>query len=246
MSDYQPNSLHSRPYASDAVGYNAGLRSFMLGTYRYMTIGLLLTAIVSYAVSLLSIQDGQLTNLGNMLFNSPLKWVVLLAPLGIVFFLSFRVHAMSFAAAQTTFWVYAALNGIALATIFMVYSPMAILKTFLVTSIMFGGMSIYGYTTKRDLTGIGNFLIMGVWGLLVAGIVNIFMQSPAIDFAVSAIAVLIFTGLTAYDTQKLKEVYYEVNGSEMVGKASIMGALTLYLDFINIFIHLLRLFGNRE
>ena len=182
-----------------------------------------------------------------MLFNSPLKWVVMLAPLAMVFFLSFRINSMSVGAAQLTFWIYAALMGLSLSSIFLVFTAQSITQTFFVTAAAFGALSLYGYTTKRDLTAMGSFLIMGVFGLIIAMIVNIFLQSSALRFAISAIGVLIFAGLTAYDTQKIKEMYYDARRrARSLGRKAIMGALTLYLDFINLFMFLLQFLGNRE
>ena len=175
-----------------------------------------------------------------------LKYVLMLAPLALVFFLSFKINSMSVLAAQTTFWVYAALVGASLSTIFLMYTDASIVKTFFITAAAFGSLSLYGYTTKRDLSGMGSFLIMGLFGIIIASIVNIFLGSPALDFAVSILGVLIFSGLTAYDTQKIKEMYYDGDDTDTAGRKAIMGALTLYLDFINLFMFLLRFLGNRE
>jgi FtsH-binding integral membrane protein len=170
----------------------------------------------------------------------------MLAPLAAVFFLSFRVHRMSVSAAQTTFWVYAALVGISLSSIFLVYTSASIVQTFFITAASFGALSLWGYTTKRDLSGMGSFLFMGLIGLILAMVVNIFLASSALQFAISAIGVLIFAGLTAYDTQQIKEMYYEGDGALVAGRKAIMGALRLYLDFINMFLFLLQFLGNRE
>jgi FtsH-binding integral membrane protein len=187
-----------------------------------------------------------LTEFGRVLYTTPLKWVVFLAPLGLVFFLSARVHKMSVNAAQTTFWIYAALVGVSIATIFMVYAHGSIARVFFVTAAAFGGLSLYGYTTKKDLSGWGSFLIMGVIGIIIAMIVNMFVGSSALQFAISVIGVLVFAGLTAYDTQQIKESYYEGDGEVAAGRKAIMGALSLYLDFLNMFLFLLQLFGSRE
>ena len=190
---------------------------------------------------------GTLTAFGAALYASPLKWVVMLAPLAMVFFLSFRVEKMSVAAAQTTFWVFAALMGLSLSSIFLVFTGESIVRTFFITAASFGALSLWGYTTKRDLTGMGSFLFMGLIGIIIAMIVNIFLQSStALQFAISAIGVLVFAGLTAYDTQKIKEMYYEGDGAAVAGRKAIMGALRLYLDFINLFLFLLQFLGNRE
>jgi FtsH-binding integral membrane protein len=172
--------------------------------------------------------------------------VLMVATLGLVFFLSFRIRTMSFATAQISFWAYAALMGLSLGSVFIVYQMPSITRIFFITAGTFAGMSIYGYTTKRDLTGMGSFLIMGLIGVILASVVNIFMKSDSLGFALSLISVLIFVGLTAYDTQKIKEMYLENDGFEVAGKKAIMGALALYLDFINLFLNLLRLFGDRR
>ncbi|RUY50637.1 Bax inhibitor-1/YccA family protein, partial [Mesorhizobium sp. M7A.F.Ca.CA.001.05.1.1] len=179
-------------------------------------------------------------------FGSPLRWVVMLAPLAAVLFLSFRVQSMSVSAAQTTFWVYAGLVGLSLSSIFLVYTTASISQTFFATAAAFGALSLFGYTTKRDLTAMGSFLIMGVFGIIIASVINIFLQSSALSFAVSAIGVLVFAGLTAYDTQKIKEMYFEGDSSDVAGRKAIMGALTLYLDFINLFMFLLQFMGDRR
>ncbi|SEH39924.1 hypothetical protein SAMN05216228_1003159 [Rhizobium tibeticum] len=223
-----------------------GLRSYMLRVYNLMALGLAITGVAAYLGFNFAVQDNQLTQFGVLLFQSPLRWVVILAPLAAVFFLSFRINRMSVAAAQTTFWVYAALVGLSLSSIFLVYTQSSITQTFFVTAASFGALSLYGYTTKRDLSAMGSFLIMGLFGLIIASIVNIFLASSALQFAVSVIGVLIFAGLTAYDTQRIKELYYEADGAEVAGRKAIMGALTLYLDFINLFMFLLQFMGDRK
>ena len=223
-----------------------GLRSYMLKVYNLMALGLAITGVAAYLGFNFAVQDGQLTQFGVLLFQSPLRWVIILAPLAAVFFLSFRINRMSVAAAQTTFWVYAALVGLSLSSIFLVYTQSSITQTFFVTAASFGALSLYGYTTKRDLSAMGSFLIMGLFGLIIASIVNIFLASSALQFAVSVIGVLIFAGLTAYDTQRIKEMYYAADGADVAGRKAIMGALTLYLDFINLFMFLLQFMGNRK
>ncbi|WP_064712538.1 Bax inhibitor-1/YccA family protein [Rhizobium bangladeshense] len=223
-----------------------GLRAYMLKVYNLMALGLAITGVAAYLGFNFAVQDGQLTQFGVLLFQSPLRWVVILAPLAAVFFLSFRIHRMSVAAAQTTFWVYAALVGLSLSSIFLVYTQSSITQTFFVTAASFGALSLYGYTTKRDLSAIGSFLIMGLFGLIIASLVNIFLASSALQFAISVIGVLIFAGLTAYDTQRIKELYYEADEVAVAGRKAIMGALTLYLDFINLFMFLLQFMGNRK
>ncbi|MBA4781620.1 MAG: Bax inhibitor-1/YccA family protein [Rhizobiales bacterium] len=235
-----------------------GLRSYMLSVYNYMAIGLAITGIAAYTIFSLAVANdpaqavGQfgngvyLTAIGAALWTGPLKWVLLLAPLGLVFFLSFRVHKMSVPAAQLTFWVYAALVGISLSSILAIYTGQSVVQTFFVTAAAFGSLSLFGYTTKRDLSGMGSFLIMGLFGIIIASIVNLFLASSALEFAVSVLGVLIFAGLTAYDTQKIKEMYLESDDATSQGRKAIMGALSLYLDFINMFLFLLRFMGNRE
>ena len=232
--------------AGTAAAIDEGLRSYMLKVYNYMGIGLVVTGLVAYFSNQAAVSNGQLTAWGELLYTSPLMWVVALAPLAFVLVLSFGINKLSVAATQATFWGFAAIMGLSLSSIFMVYTDASIAKVFFITAATFGAMSLYGYTTKRDLTGIGNFLIMGLIGLIIASIVNIFLASSMLEFAISAIGVLIFVGLTAYDTQKIKESYHESMGSDVLAKGAVMGALSLYLDFINLFMMLLRLFGNRE
>ena len=216
-----------------------GLRAHMLRVYNYMVLGLGLTGAVAYVVS-------QSETMMSAIFGTPLFWVVALAPLGLVFFLSARVHKMSFSSAQLTFWIFAGLMGLSLASIFVIYTGMSIAKVFFITAGMFGGMSLYGYTTKKDLSGWGSFLFMGLIGIIIASVVNMFLASSAMDFAISVIGVLIFTGLTAYDTQRIKQMYMESDSTDVAGKKAIMGALSLYLDFLNMFLMMLRLFGGRN
>jgi FtsH-binding integral membrane protein len=225
----------------------------MLRVYNYMAGGVLLTGIVAYltfsAAVVERVGPGRrgLTEFGQLIYTSPLKWVIMLAPLAFVFFLSFRVNKMSLGAAQIAFWAFAAVMGVSLSSIFLVFTGQSITQVFFVTAIAFGGLSLWGYTTKKDLSGWGSFLIMGVIGIIAAALVNLFLQSSALQFAISVIGVLVFAGLTAYDTQRIKDTYFEVmNDATLAGKAAIMGALNLYLDFINMFTMLLQLFGNRE
>jgi FtsH-binding integral membrane protein len=240
MAEFENQVLRSRTAtgAGDAA-IDQGLRSFLIGTYNYMTLGLGITGLVAYfAYS---------TGFFASIVGTPLVWVVMLAPLAMVFFLSFRINSLSPATAQVLFYVYSALVGLSLAWIFAAYVGADIVKVFFITAASFGALSLYGYTTNRDLTAMGSFLFIGLVGLIIAMIVNFFMQSSALDFAISVIGVGIFAGLTAYDTQKLKEMYYVTAGStEAAARASIMGALALYLDFLNMFLFLLRLLGNRE
>ena len=244
--------------AGTAAAIDEGLRSYMLKVYNYMGIGLVVTGLVAYfgnsfatttdpAQAVAQLANGQmLTSWGALLYTSPLMWVIAFAPLAFVLVLSFGINKLSGATAQLLFWVFAAVMGLSLSSIFMVYTDASIAKVFFITAATFGAMSLYGYTTKRDLTSIGNFLIMGLIGLIIASVVNIFLASSMLEFAISVVGVLIFVGLTAYDTQKIKESYSESSGAEVLAKGAIMGALNLYLDFINLFMMLLRLFGNRE
>ena len=229
-----------------------GLRSYMLKVYNYMASGVLVTGIIAllfFKLSVVTGGEGQiigLTSFGNAIYASGLKWVIMLAPLGIVFYMSFGIAKMSAAKAQTTFWIFAALMGMSLSSILLVYTGMSVTRVFFICSATFGAMSIYGYTTKRDLTKLGSFLMMGLVGIIIASLVNIFMKSSMMYFVISVLGVLIFVGLTAYDTQKIKNMYVANDSGEVVGKKAVMGALTLYLDFINLFIMLLRLFGQRR
>ena len=252
MANWSDPRTSAAPYATGVAGAatDAGLRSYMLSVYNYMLSGVLLTAIISLVVSqtsligyLFTVQE---TARGASIGPSLLGWVVMLSPLGIVMAMSFGQNRLSTATLQILFWAYAGLLGASLSTIFLQYSGTSIAQVFFGTAAGFGALSLWGYTTKKDLSGFGTFLIMGLVGLLVAMVVNIFMQSDTMSLIISALGVLIFAGLTAYDTQKIKSMYAYVGGTEMEGKAVIMGALTLYLDFINMFLFLLRLFGSRD
>lgn len=239
MAEFDRNIAAQGGTGARAQVIDQGLRDYMLRVYNYMASGLALTGIVAYL--------GYRSDFYAAIAGSPLIWVVMLAPLGVVFYLSARIHSISFSSAQTWFWVYAGLVGLSLSGIFYVYSGVSITRVFFITSGMFGAVSLYGYTTRQDLTGFGSFLFMGLIGVVIASVVNIFLASSALHFAISVIGVLVFTGLTAYDTQKIKEIYAESDGHEVAGKKSIMGALALYLDFLNLFLMMLRLMGgNRE
>jgi len=229
--------------AGSAAAIDEGLRSYMLRVYNYMGVGLVVTGLVAYFFNQW-VMSSEATF--NAVYGSPLMWVLALAPLAFVFALSFGIGKMSVAAAQLTFWAFATVMGLSLSSIFAVYTDASIAKVFFITAATFGAMSLYGYTTKRDLTNVGSFLFMGLIGIIIASIVNIFLASSALEFAISVVGVLIFVGLTAYDTQKIKESYSESYGADTLAKNAIMGALSLYLDFINLFMMLLRLFGNRE
>jgi len=229
-----------------------GLRAYMLKVYNYMTTGLLLTGVIAYffaKASIVTNEMGQIigvTQLGALIFTSPLKWVIMLAPLGFVFYLSARINKMSVSSAQITFWVFASIMGLSLSSLFIEFTQASIARVFFITSATFASMSLYGYTTKRDLTRLGGFLFMGLIGVIIASIVNIFVGSSALQFAISIIGVLVFVGLTAYDTQTIKNMYYQGDEESVGTKKALMGALRLYLDFINLFILLLQLFGQRR
>ncbi len=220
------------------AGFDAGLRRHMLSIYNYMASGILLSGVVA----MLFANSG----FAAKIVGTPLWWVIALAPLGFVFGMSLGANRMKTSTLQALFWGFCVVMGLSLSTIFLVFTGASIATTFVATSAAFAGLSLYGYTTKRDLSGMGTFLIMGVWGLLVAMLVNMFVQSSAMQFAISAIGVLIFAGLTAYDTQKLRAIYFQVAGSEFAGKAVVLGALNLYLDFINMFQFMLSFIGDRR
>ena len=241
MAEYDRQTLGAR--AGSALAIDEGLRSYMLRVYNYMGLGLVVTGVVAYLTSQWAMSSQANAEL---LYGSPLAWVIMLSPLAFVLVLSFGINKLSVGAAQGVFWAFAAVMGLSLSSIFLVYTGASIAKVFFITAATFGAMSLYGYTTKRDLTQMGSFLMMGLIGLIIASVVNIFMQSGMLEFIISAVGVLIFVGLPAYDTQKIKESYSESHGAELLAKGAIMGALSLYLDFINLFLMLLRLFGNRE
>ena len=220
------------------VGIDVGLRDYMLRVYNYMGAGLAITGLVAYL--------GAASGLYRAIFGTPLYWVVIFAPLGLVLLLSFRIQKMSLGAAQLTFWAYAGLVGLSLSGLFIVYTGASIAETFFITAATFAAMSLYGYTTRRDLARFGSFLLMGLIGVIIASLVNLFLHSPGIQFAISVIGVLVFTGLTAWDTQRIKEMYWEGDGAVVTGKKAVMGALALYLDFINLFILMMQFMGQRR
>lgn len=248
MADYRnqsarPGTVAYRPQAE----IDQGLRAYMLRVYNYMALALGLTGVAALGTFNLAVDNGQLTQFGTLLFASPLKWVVILAPLAMVFFLSFRINSMSVMAAQATFWIYATLVGVSLSTVFLVFTQTSITQTFFVTAAAFGALSLYGYTTNRDLSAMGAFMMMGLFGLIAASLVNLFLGSSALQWAISVAGVAVFAGLTAFDTQKIKGMYdYVAHDETMMGRTAIMGALSLYLDFINLFMMLLNLLGSRE
>jgi hypothetical protein len=222
----------------------------MLRVYNYMASGVAITGVVAYLTYMFAVVDTgaglQPTSFGSFIFASAFKWVVIFAPLAMVFFLSARINSMSLSGAQIAFWVFAALMGLSIASIFLVYAHASIARVFFITAASFGALSLYGYTTNRDLSAWGSFLFMGLIGIIIAMLVNLFLASSALQFAISVIGVLIFAGLTAYDTQQIKEMYYVGDDGTVAGRKAVMGALRLYLDFINLFMMLLQLFGDRR
>ncbi|MGH6735219.1 MAG: Bax inhibitor-1/YccA family protein [Methyloceanibacter sp.] len=229
-----------------------GLRAYMLRVYNYMASGVAITGVVAwlvYSMAVVTGADGAVTGLtafGNFMFASAFKWVVIFAPLALVFFISARIGSMSLSGAQIAFWAFAALMGASISSIFLVYAGESIARVFFITAASFGALSLWGYTTSKDLSGWGSFLFMGLIGVIIASLVNLFIGSTALQFAVSVIGVLVFAGLTAYDTQQIKEMYSANDDGTMSGRKAVMGALRLYLDFINLFMLLLQLFGDRR
>ena len=262
MSDFDRTTTaaqYGRPLTgAEAAVVDVGLRAYMLRIYNYMVLGLAITGFAALGIYMLSVttdpalavakvRNIMLTNVGYALFVSPLKWAVILAPLALVFFLSFRIQNMRPATAQITFWIYAALVGVSLGSIFLIYTHSSIVRVFFITAASFGALSLYGYTTQRDLTGMGSFLIMGLFGIIIASLVNLFIGSSMLQWIISVVGVLVFAGLTAYDTQRLKSEYiYGAMEGDVLERSAIMGALSLYLDFLNLFTMLLHLMGGRE
>jgi uncharacterized protein len=235
---YDSGNRWTAQAAIPQVGIDAGLRAYMLRVYNYMAAGLAITGLVAYFAAV--------SGLYVAIAHTALMWVVVFAPLALVLFLSFRIQSMSLVAAQTAFWVYAGLVGLSLAGIFLVYTGESVARVFFITAATFLAMSLYGYTTRSDLTRFGAFLFMGLIGVIIASLVNIFLGSPGLQFAISVIGVIVFTGLTAWDTQQIKEMYWEGDGDVVAGKKAVLGALRLYLDFINLFIMLMQLMGQRR
>jgi FtsH-binding integral membrane protein len=256
MQPYEQNPAYGTGFARTAAQVDQGLRTFMLGVYNHMVLGLGISALVALGINMAATTNDApvarvggvgLTEFGRLLYGTPLMWVVALAPLAFIFFFTFRMDRMSAASARTTFFAFAAVMGASLSTLLIRYTGASVVQVFFITAASFGALSLWGYTTKRSLTGMGSFLMMGLIGIILASIVNIFMQSSMLQFAISGLGVLIFAGLTAYDTQKLKEMFLYGNfDGEAAAKASVFGALTLYLDFINMFQFLLALMGNRN
>lgn len=234
MNRYQNDVTHTQ-----GLEFDGRFRTYMATVYGNMSIGLLLTAITSYMVSLSP-------QMMNYISKTPLFYVVMFAPLGMAVYYSLKWQQIKVETAQGLFFLYAFMVGLSMASIFIAYTGESIARIFLITSSMFGATSLYGYATKRDLTGMGSFMMMGLFGLVIAMVINIFLKSSGLQMMLSFLAVIIFTALTAYDVQRLKNIYYQVADQEMLGKVAMMGAFILYLDFINLFIHLLHLFGNRR
>lgn len=237
------NTAYRTGTGTRTAEFDAGLRKYMLSVYNYMASGVLLTGVVAMVFANMMTSN---PDLAYAVFGSSLRWVVALAPLAFVMVLSFGVNRLSAGALQAVFWAFAGTMGISLSSIFLVYTDVSIARIFFITAGAFAGLSLYGYTTKRSLSGMGTFLIMGLIGLILASVVNIFLGSSMLQFIISVVGVLIFAGLTAYDTQRIKQGYYMMATGEMLAKGAIMGAVTLYLDFVNMFMFLLQLFGNRE
>ncbi len=251
MSDLDRNYATARTgYRTDQVAIDAGLRAYMIRVYNYMAAGVALTGLVAWFTFSAAVTDAggsmQLTSFGHAIFQSPLMWVFVLAPLALVFALSYGINRLSAGTALMLFFVYAGLLGLSLASIFLVYTGASITRVFFISAATFGALSLYGYTTQRDLTGIGSFMFMGLIGIVIASLVNIFLKSTGLDWAISIIGVIVFVGLTAYDTQRIKEMYSVNDDGTIAGRKAVMGALSLYLDFINLFLMLLRLFGDRR
>jgi FtsH-binding integral membrane protein len=238
MSYYDTDPRRTSYGTTASARIDAGLRAYMQRVYSYMAGGLTVTGIVAYAASVSGFYQA--------IAGTPLIWIVMLAPLGFVLALSFGVQRMSAGTATALFWIYAAVMGLSLGSVFLVYTGTSIARVFFIAAATFGAMSLYGYTTRSDLSRFGSFLLMGVIGIVVASLVNIFLQSSAFQFAISIIGVIVFVGLTAYDTQRIKSMYLESDTVETVGKKAVLGALALYLDFINLFMMLLQLFGQRR
>ena len=251
MSDFDRNYAAARTgYRTDQVAIDAGLRAYMIRVYNYMTAGVALTGLVAWLTfSAAVVQTGaglQLTAFGQAVFQGPLMWVLVLAPLGLVFAISFGINRMQPATALMLFFVYAGLLGLSLASIFLIYTGTSITRVFFISAATFGALSLWGYTTKRDLTGVGSFMFMGLIGIIIASLVNIFLRSSGLDWAISVIGVVVFAGLTGWDTQRIKEMYDPMDDGTIGGRKAVMGALSLYLDFINLFLMLLRLMGDRR
>ena len=253
MSNFDRNYAPFRGVATDrAVAYDMGLRAHMIRVYNYMAGGVALTGVVAwltYQMAVTTNAAGAITGLtpfGHTLFGTPLRWLVMLAPLGFVLFMSFRIGHIQASTARLLFFIFAAVLGLSLATIFMVFTATSITRVFFISAASFGALSLYGYTTRRSLDALGSFLLMGLFGIIIASLVNLFLASSALQWIISVVGVGVFAGLTAWDTQKIKEFYDPLDDGTVAGRKAIMGALSLYLDFINIFLSLLQLMGDRR
>jgi FtsH-binding integral membrane protein len=252
MSDFNRWNTTAPGHAGTTVAVDAGLRAYMLRVYNYMAAAVALTGVVAwftFQAAVTTDAAGAITGLtafGQAIFSGPAVIVLLLATLGLVFFISFRIQSLQFTTALTLFMVYAGLLGVTLSSIFLAYTGASITRVFFISAASFGALSLYGYTTQRDLSPIGSFLIMGLFGIIIASLVNIFLKSSGLDWIISVIGVGVFAGLTAYDTQRIKEMYNSMDDDGTLGRKAVMGALSLYLDFINLFMMLLRLVGDRR
>ena len=252
MSDFDRNVAARGGFADRAVAIDAGLRAYMLRVYNYMAAAVALTGVVAWMTFNAAVTTDaagkivSLTAFGQAIFSGPMVIVLLLATLGLVFFISFRIQRLQFATALALFMIYSALLGVMLSSIFLTYTGASITRVFFISAASFGALSLYGYTTQRDLSAMGSFLIMGLFGIIIASLVNIFLKSSGLDWAISVIGVGVFAGLTAYDTQRIKEMYNSMDDDGTLGRKAVMGALSLYLDFINLFMMLLRLVGDRR
>ena len=251
MSDFNRNVSARGGFADRTAAIDAGLRAYMLRVYNYMAAAVALTGVVSwltYNAAVVADASGRLalTPFGQAIYGGPLQIVLLLGTLGLVFFISFRINRLQYTTAMTLFMLYAALLGVALSSIFLTYTGASITRVFFISAASFGALSLYGYTTQRDLSAMGSFLIMGLFGIIIASLVNIFLKSSGLDWAISVIGVGVFAGLTAYDTQRIKEMYDSMDDDGTMGRKAVMGALSLYLEFINLFLMLLRLVGDRR
>jgi len=260
MSDFDRN--YASPFGraagrADAAVVDAGLRAYMLRIYNYMSVGLAITGLAALGIYMAAVTtdpsgaaakfgNAFLTPFGYAMYVSPLKWVFMLAPLGLVFFISARINTLSVEAARGLFFLYAALVGISLSTIFHIYTQSSITRVFFISAAAFGALSIWGYTTQRNLSGFGTFLFMGLIGIIIASLVNLFLRSSGLDWVISIIGVGVFAGLTAYDTQRIKGMYDRGDDATSAGRKAVMGALSLYLNFINLFMMMLRLMGGRR
>jgi uncharacterized protein len=237
MSNYDQNAAASGAARTDAIAIDAGLRAYMLNIYNHMAAGVGLTAVIAWLTYRFT---------GPELLQSPLMWVFILAPLVLVFFISARINTLSVDTARSLFFVYAALVGVSLSTLFHIYTNSSITRVFFITAAMFGALSLFGYTTRRDLSGFGTFLFMGLIGVIIASLVNLFLRSTQLDWLISIVGVGVFAGLTAHDTQRIKAMYDRNDDATSAGRKAVIGALSLYLNFINLFMMLLRLAGNRR